>query len=92
MRQIHVFFKGQVQGVGFRYTTQSLAHVMKLGGWVRNLRDGRVEMVAQGEEERLQEFLQRLQNGPLHDNIEEVECRWSENEQVSPGFEVRPTL
>ena len=45
----HIFFSGQVQGVGFRYRAVHLARPLGLTGWVRNLRDGRVEMEVQGD-------------------------------------------
>ena len=91
MTQLHVFFSGTVQGVGFRYTTQQLAQTMAVRGWARNLNDGRVEMLVQGEETLLNEFLQRLQNGALAANIEKVECDWSEATEPLNGFEVRRT-
>jgi acylphosphatase len=52
-----VTFAGRVQGVGFRYTCQSLARGFALGGYVRNLRDGRVELVAEGEAGEVESFL-----------------------------------
>ncbi len=60
MEQIHVFFAGTVQGVGFRYTVLRMAEHLKLVGWVRNLADGRVEMEAQGAKSDLEELLKRI--------------------------------
>mgnify|MGYP001438600167 CR=1 FL=1 len=48
MKQVHIFFKGMVQGVGFRYTTLRIAKELQLTGWVKNLKDGRVEAMVQG--------------------------------------------
>jgi len=53
----HVRYRGQVQGVGFRYTTQSLAARFPVAGFVRNLPDGDVELVAEGEPGPVDEFL-----------------------------------
>jgi acylphosphatase len=53
----HVFYSGQVQGVGFRYTTLRVARGHDVTGWVRNLPDGRVELVAEGTAEELARFL-----------------------------------
>jgi acylphosphatase len=59
-KRIHVFFSGTVQGVGFRYTVREIAHELGVLGWVKNLRDGRVEVVAEGTEEILADFLGRI--------------------------------
>ncbi|MDD5457519.1 MAG: acylphosphatase [Candidatus Margulisbacteria bacterium] len=57
MEELHVIFKGQVQGVGFRATTMRLAHKHRVYGWVKNKSDGTVELLAQGEKEVLFGFL-----------------------------------
>ena len=62
MTQAHIYYSGTVQGVGFRYTTQQLASNLGLKGWVRNCRDGQVEIVAEGEEETIQELIQQLKS------------------------------
>ena len=56
-RRVH--FSGRVQGVGFRYTCQSIARGFDVGGYVRNLPDGRVEPLAEGEPGELDNFLAR---------------------------------
>jgi acylphosphatase len=58
------FVSGLVQGVGFRYFTQDAAERLHLAGYVRNLRDGRVEVYAIGTEEQLLRFLAALKKGP----------------------------
>jgi acylphosphatase len=55
------FFSGRVQGVGFRYTAESIARGFPVAGWVRNLADGRVEMLLEGEAEALQAVVATLQ-------------------------------
>ena len=67
-RQVHAFFSGTVQGVGFRYTAERLARRYPLTGYVRNLPDGRVELLAEGEEESLLQLsasLSSLSEHPL---------------------------
>ena len=60
MIQAHIFYSGMVQGIGFRYTAQRLAADLKLAGWVRNLSDGRVEILAEGSENDVEELMRRI--------------------------------
>lgn len=56
----HVYYSGQVQGVGFRYTARGVAQRFAVAGYVRNLPDGRVELLAEGEPEQVEGFLAAL--------------------------------
>ena len=62
MIQAQILYSGMVQGIGFRYTTQRYASELGLEGWVRNLSDGRVEILAHGPHEKINELCQRLEN------------------------------
>lgn len=64
---------GQVQGVGFRYFAETTAIALGLRGFVRNLRDGRVEAVAEGAPEAVAAFEQALRQGPAHGRVDRVE-------------------
>jgi acylphosphatase len=75
-KQLHVFFSGTVQGVGFRFTVREIAAGLGVSGWVRNLADGRVEVAAEAEEEALRDFLARI-NGKFSHYIRDVELSWS---------------
>lgn len=66
-------YAGQVQGVGFRYTSHSIAKRYEVSGYVRNLPDGRVELVAEGEGAELDRFLKELAE-QMSDRIRSVEC------------------
>ena len=60
MKRLHILYSGRVQGVSFRYTAQSIASRCGVGGWVKNLPDGRVEVVAEADEAKLKAFERAL--------------------------------
>lgn len=60
-KRMHVFYTGRVQGVGFRFAAEIIASQLSLTGWVKNLRDGRVEAVCEGTEKNLNLFLKKIQ-------------------------------
>ncbi len=64
MRAVKVRVEGIVQGVGFRYYTYRIAKRYGIKGYVKNMPDGSVEVVAEGDEERLERFLQDVARGP----------------------------
>ncbi len=57
---MHVYYSGRVQGIGFRFTAEVIARNLEVNGWVKNLDDGRVEIVAEAQEEILKNFLQQI--------------------------------
>jgi acylphosphatase len=59
-KRMHAYFDGRVQGVGFRFTAIEVAREIKVCGWVKNLDDGRVEVIAEADEGSLKNFLQDL--------------------------------
>ena len=77
-KRVHLFYSGRVQGVGFRFTAETIALSVDVTGWVKNLPDGRVEVVAEGEETRLVQFLEKLRSGPMKPYIRRVESDWLE--------------
>jgi acylphosphatase len=85
---MHVLYSGHVQGVGFRYTVKSVAAGFELTGSVRNLSDGRVEMLAEGVREELKAFLQAIRDSGLDHFIEKEEVSWSEAQNAYRGFEI----
>ena len=64
MARLQAFVSGAVQGVGYRYFAMNAAHELGVIGWVRNLYDGTVQVVAEGPRETLEEFLKHLHRGP----------------------------
>ena len=79
---------GQVQGVFYRAASEAVARRLDLTGWVRNLPDGRVELIACGEEAKLKELEQWLWQGPPRARVEQVTIQ-DVAAQVFPGFSVR---
>ncbi len=84
----HCFFSGRVQGVFFRYHTRLEAERLGVSGWVRNLPDGRVEAVFEGEEERVRELIEYCKNRQPYARVEKVEVTWESPEGME-GFEIR---
>ncbi len=72
MKQIHLYISGFVQGVGFRVFVRRKAKKMGITGWVRNLKDGRVEAILQGEEEKLEALLEHVRKGSYFSQVKNV--------------------
>lgn len=89
--RLHAFLHGRVQGVGFRHFVMTNAGELGLTGWVRNLRDGRVEVVAEGPRPTLEKLLGKLQRGPVSADVRKVNETWGEYQDDFSGFKVKPT-
>ncbi|MFC1509637.1 acylphosphatase [Candidatus Omnitrophota bacterium] len=88
-KRIHVFYSGRVQGVGFRYTARNIASHLGLNGWTRNLMDSRVEVICEGEENKLKEFLANVKNGLLGDYITSADVRWEKPTREFSSFDIK---
>jgi acylphosphatase len=87
-KQVHAFFSGHVQNVGFRFTTQIIAKKFPIAGFVKNLSDGRVEVIAEGEEHFLQDFIKEIRESQMEKYIREVNVSWSEAEGIFKDFRI----
>jgi len=83
-----VFYSGRVQGVGFRYTTKTVATGFEITGTVRNLPDGRVELTAEGLRDELDAFRSALHDAGLAGFIRDEQVSWAEPENKFRGFEI----
>lgn len=85
--------RGRVQGVGFRYFVAEQAQVLGLAGWVRNLADGRVEVLASGPLEELARLRCRIEQGPALSRVDDIVESPSTAEHAFSGatFEIRST-
>ena len=85
----HVFVGGRVQGIFFRYETRRLAVKFGVCGWVRNLFDGRVEAVFEGEQENVKRLVEFCRRGPPGARVENVEVVWADYKGAFEGFRIR---
>jgi acylphosphatase len=86
--RMKVLYSGRVQGVGFRYTTQCVARGFEVTGTVRNLPDGRVELIAEGTREELERFRQAIRRSGLDRFIQHEDVTWSEAVGGLQGFRI----
>ena len=84
----HVFISGLVQGVFFRSKTSAEARRQSVTGWVRNLFDGRVEAVFEGEEESVKRLLDFCRAGPAGARISKVDVVWETYTDQFSSFEI----
>ncbi len=85
---MHILYSGLVQGVGFRYTAKIVAAGFEVIGSVRNLPDGRVELIAEGERDELEAFCDAIRNAGLAGFIRDERVNWTEPQNEFHGFEI----
>ncbi|WP_137886611.1 acylphosphatase [Pseudomonas sp. 2FE] len=85
---LHGYVSGRVQGVGYRQHTEEQAERLELDGWVRNLADGRVEVLLEGEEAAVHELAAWLEQGPKQAKVDAVELQEQALQGIA-GFIVR---
>lgn len=88
-KKAHVYVSGRVQGVFFRATTRKQARKRGVTGWVKNLRDGRVEAVFEGDEQKVKEMLDFCHEGSSSARVQDVEVDWKEYRDEFSDFEIR---
>ena len=86
MYRIHVMISGKVQGVFFRISTQDKANELNLTGWVKNIFNNAVEIIAEGDREELSKFTGWLQMGPPNATIDKISIEWSDQPEKQFSF------
>jgi acylphosphatase len=87
-RRMKIFYSGRVQGVGFRYTATTVAAGFEITGYVRNLPDGRVELVAESHDAELEAFRAAIRGAVLAGFIRDERVEWGDAQNEFHGFEI----
>lgn len=90
-KRIHAVITGRVQGVGFRSFVEDEADRLGITGWVRNLYSGEVEVIAEGNEDDLKEFCEKISNGPSLSYITDFKLEWLQATAEYSNFNIRGT-
>lgn len=90
MKQVHLIIKGRVQGVFYREFTMRTARKLGLIGFVRNLPDETVEVVAEGDEEDLKKLIAECRKGPLMAHVKDIKIEYGKAEKEFDNFYIRP--
>jgi acylphosphatase len=88
--RVTMYYAGRVQGVGFRYTVKNLAHGFEVTGTVRNLPDGRVELVAEGVRAELEDLLEAVRRSEMGRFIRQELVDWTDAKNEFRSFEITP--
>ncbi|MFZ5800551.1 MAG: acylphosphatase [Candidatus Omnitrophota bacterium] len=88
MKRLHAIFRGRVQGVGFRFTVEHIAEGLGICGWVRNSRDGSVEIIAEAEETELKAMIEQIEDS-FSSYIREKEIAWDAASGEFSDFRVK---
>ena len=88
LKRANVFFGGMVQGVGFRFTASRLARQAGLVGYVKNLHDGKVELMVQGKEEKISDLIYNLKENYFSEYVRDAEVQWLEPVGIYKDFSI----
>lgn len=85
----HIVFRGRVQGVFFRAFARQVAESLDVAGWVRNLYDGSVEAVFEGDRALVTKAIEKCRKGPPGAHVDEAEVEWESFAGEFSGFRIR---
>ncbi len=86
---LHVYVSGYVQGVGYRYTAIRVANRLGVTGWVKNLRDNRVELLIEGEESSVKQMVEWCHDGPRGATVTDIQTKRNSYSGSYSNFDVR---
>jgi len=89
MKRVHILVYGNVHGVFFRHNTSKIANSLGLTGFVRNLDDGSVEVVAEGSEDKLRELVDFCRKGPIGAKVDSIKVEFGKVTNEFSGFGIR---
>lgn len=89
MVRVRLLISGRVQGVLFRQSARARALELGVVGWAHNLLDGKVEIVCEGEKERVEQFIEWARKGPVLSKVEHVDASFEEYKEEFSSFEIR---
>jgi acylphosphatase len=87
--RVHLIISGRVQGVFYRANTRHFASELRVKGWVRNLQDGKVEVVAEGGKNALDRLIEFCRKGPEGSIVENIDIKWEKPSDEFTSFDVR---
>jgi len=87
--RVHIFVSGKVQGVFFRENTRKKAAEFGLSGFIKNLQNGKVEAIFEGDKEQIEKIIQWIKKGPEMAQVEDIEIDWQNYQGEFRNFEIR---
>lgn len=88
LKQVHLYIKGDVIGVGFRAWTKIQAKIIGVTGWVKNNHEGFVEAQIQGEEEKVKQIIELVKKGPPISHVSDVQIFTQEAKEIFDEFKI----
>ena len=89
LKQVHIYVKGDVTGVGFRAWTKIQAKIIGVTGWVRNNDEGEIEAVVQGDEKKVDEMIELVKQGPAIARVDEVQTYVEKPKEIFEWFGIK---
>jgi len=89
MARVNLLISGRVQGVTFRASTKRKANQLGINGWVRNTEDGKVEIIAEAEKNKLKKLIDWTHKGPSLAKVKNIKVKWEEEQNEFNNFKIK---